>query len=292
MACLREPCLAPSYWTFGLGCLCAAHREIAWPWPPVKGCKEVKLTQPLPDVCQSRRYLQELNGSYGKESAYNAGDLGFDPLEKEVATHSSILAWKIPWTEEHGGLQSMGSQKVRHDWATDTYKWPIYFVSSPPHPDPDNMVILRHWPAIFSVSWLSSLPYLSTLLLRFIDLSRGEQSDLGLDNNLPWVKDGDPDCREFGSFDWLGKSSCLGFNEVWGVLVSDKWKWKSLSRVQLFVTPWTIQSMEFSRILEWVAFPFSRGSSQPRDRTQVPRFAGGFFTSWATRESHVSDKGA
>ena len=132
MACLREPCLAPSYWTFGLGCLCAAHREIAWPWPPVKGCKEVKLTQPPPDVCQSRRYLQELNGSYGKESAYNAGDLGFDPLEKEVATHSSILAWKIPWTEEPGGLQSMGSQKVRHDWATDTYKWLIYFVSSPP----------------------------------------------------------------------------------------------------------------------------------------------------------------
>ena len=34
-----------------------------------------------------------------------------DPLEKEMATHSSILAWEIPWTEEHGGLQSMGSQK-------------------------------------------------------------------------------------------------------------------------------------------------------------------------------------
>ena len=35
-----------------------------------------------------------------------------DPLEKEMATHSSTLAWKIPWTEEHGGLQSMGSQRV------------------------------------------------------------------------------------------------------------------------------------------------------------------------------------
>ena len=34
-----------------------------------------------------------------------------DPLEKEVSTHSSILAWEIPWTEEHGGLQSMQSQK-------------------------------------------------------------------------------------------------------------------------------------------------------------------------------------
>ena len=36
-----------------------------------------------------------------------------DPLEKEMATHSSILAWKIPWREEPGGLQSMGSQRVR-----------------------------------------------------------------------------------------------------------------------------------------------------------------------------------
>ena len=41
-----------------------------------------------------------------------------DPLEKEMATQSSILAWKMPWTEEPGGPQSMGSQRVRHDWAT------------------------------------------------------------------------------------------------------------------------------------------------------------------------------
>ena len=38
-----------------------------------------------------------------------------DPLEKGIVTHSSILAWKIPWTEEPGGLQSVGSQRVRHD---------------------------------------------------------------------------------------------------------------------------------------------------------------------------------
>ena len=38
-----------------------------------------------------------------------------DPLEEEMATHSSILAWEIPWTEEPGGLQSMGSQRVGHD---------------------------------------------------------------------------------------------------------------------------------------------------------------------------------
>ena len=41
-----------------------------------------------------------------------------DPLEKEMAIHSSTIAWKIPWTEEPGRLQSMGSQRVGHDWAT------------------------------------------------------------------------------------------------------------------------------------------------------------------------------
>ena len=45
---------------------------------------------------------------------------GEDPLEQEMATHSSILAWEIPWTEEPDRLQSMGLQKVRHDSATHT----------------------------------------------------------------------------------------------------------------------------------------------------------------------------
>ena len=43
---------------------------------------------------------------------------GEDPLEKEMATHSSILAWEIPWTEEPGGLQSIGLQRVEHELAT------------------------------------------------------------------------------------------------------------------------------------------------------------------------------
>ena len=44
-----------------------------------------------------------------------------DPLEKEIATHSSIIAWKISWAEEPGGLQSLGSQRVRLDRATNTF---------------------------------------------------------------------------------------------------------------------------------------------------------------------------
>ena len=47
-------------------------------------------------------------------------------LEKGMATHSSILAWRIPWTQEPGGLQSMGLQRVRNDWSDLTCMWAIY----------------------------------------------------------------------------------------------------------------------------------------------------------------------
>ena len=58
-----------------------------------------------------------------KESLCNAGDAGStpgqeDPLEKEMATHYSIFAWEIPWTEKPGGIQSMWSQRVGHDLVT------------------------------------------------------------------------------------------------------------------------------------------------------------------------------
>ena len=55
------------------------------------------------------------------------------------------------------------------------------------------------------------------------------------------------------------------------------WKWNSLSLVWLFVTQ--------ARILEWVGFPLFRGSSQPRDGTQVSHIAGEFFANWAIREA-------
>ena len=57
-------------------------------------------------ACQCRRHETQVQ-SLGRE----------DPLENGMATHSSILAWRIPWTEEPGGLQSMGSHRVRHNWS-------------------------------------------------------------------------------------------------------------------------------------------------------------------------------
>ena len=66
-------------------------------------------------------------------------------------------------------------------------------------------------------------------------------------------------------------------------------KWKSLSHIQLFATPWTntVHEILQAKILEWVAFPFSRGSSQCRDRIQVSCIAGRFFPSWATSEAQI-----
>ena len=68
------------------------------------------------------------------------------------------------------------------------------------------------------------------------------------------------------------------------VTQNEQWKWKWLSHVQLSGDPtdYTVHGILQARILEWVAFPFSRGSSQPRDWTQASYVAGGFFTSWAT----------
>ena len=65
--------------------------------------------------------------SDGKDSACNVGDLVWS-LEEKITTHSSILACRIPWTEEPGSLQSVGSWRVRHDWVTNTFIF--YLLSS------------------------------------------------------------------------------------------------------------------------------------------------------------------
>ena len=83
----------------------------------------------------------------------------------------------------------------------------------------------------------------------------------------------------------------LGLPWVMGGVATDEakqqWEWKwseSHSSCPTLCNPmaYTVHGILQTRILEWVAFPFSRGFSQPRDRTQVSHIAGGFFTSWAT----------
>jgi len=78
---------------------------------------------------------------------------------------------------------------------------------------------------------------------------------------------------------------------IWWNFIPILWfVWKSLSHTRLYdPVDYTVHGILQARILEWVAFPWkiSRGSSQPRDRTQVSRIAGGFFISWATRETLI-----
>ena len=69
-----------------------------------------------------------------------------DPLEKEMATHSSILAWRIPWTGDPGGLQSTGLQRVGHDWATSlSLSFHFYCVKNCNQTQHENK---RHSPAL------------------------------------------------------------------------------------------------------------------------------------------------
>jgi len=130
-----------------------------------------------------------------------------DPLEKGIATHSSILAWRISWTEEPGRLQSTGSQRVGYDRATNTVTFSLW------------CVVYKN---------IKSLCCMCVLVAQLCATNP-------IDYSLP------------------------GFS-LHGILQA--------------------------KILEWVAMPFPRGSSWPRDRTWVSCIAGRFFTVRATREAH------
>ena len=103
-----------------------------------------------------------------------------------------------------------------------------------------------------------------------------------------------PELKHTTSTSWIaGKAPVTNIKKGTNTLFS---KWKSSICIEVKVAqscPTLCDPMDYrvheilqARILEWVAFPFSRGSSQPRDRTQVSHIAGGVFTSWATREAH------
>ena len=81
-----------------------------------------------------------------------------DTLEKGMAPHSSILAWRIPWMEEPGGLQSMGSQRVGHSWVTNTFTFSCPYLMS------QNQMCLSLWTQTIQLGQ----HYSKTLLLGWI----------------------------------------------------------------------------------------------------------------------------
>ena len=143
-----------------------------------------------------------------------------------MAPHSSTLAWKIPWTEEPDGLQSMGSLRVGHDWAT-------------------------------SLTLFSSMNWTRKWQPTPVFLPGEFQGRGGMVGCHLW------DCRVGHNWSDLAAAAESGSHSV----VSDF----------LWSMDYTVDGILQARILEWVAFSFSRWSSQPRDRTQVSCIAGGFF---------------
>ena len=117
-----------------------------------------------------------------------------DPLEEEMATHSSILSWRIPWTEESGRLQSMGLQRVGHNWATEhthrSSNWSshsiLFHTSRFPSPTTTISTTSLPFAPCFSdlvTSTLSSIPFLKGIRMsgksqRTGKIPKGAQEDL------------------------------------------------------------------------------------------------------------------
>ena len=154
-----------------------------------------------------------------------------DPLEKEMAIHSSILAWRIPWTEKPSRLQSTGSQRVRHDWATS----PPYLTLSTEVPLIKAMV----FPAIMygCESWTIRIDAFELWCWR--RLLRVPWAARRLNQSV--LKEGEGEVAQ----------SCPNLCDPVDCSLPDS----------------SVQGILEARILEWVAISFSRRASWPRDRT-------------------------
>ena len=152
--------------------------------------------------------------------------------EKAMATHSSTLAWKIPWKEEPGRLQSMGSRRVGHDWVTEL-NWMLNQESTEPFE--------RRARVRFSSQTIAAAAKLLQSCPTLCDPTDGSPPG----STVPGI-------LQARTLEWVA----ISFSNAW------KWKVKvkSLSHVQLFATPWTAAyqaplPMGFSRQEYWSGVP-------------------------------------
>ena len=152
-----------------------------------------------------------------------------DPLEKGMATHSSSLAWRIPWTEEPGGLQSTASQEARHDWVTFTFTV-VKSLSSG-----IRQIEFESWPYHFSfiMSSRQSLKIFYFLVFHLIELL--------------WMRS-------------------RAFNACMLSRFSQVWLWDP---VNCSPPGSSVHVILQARMLAWVAMPSPRGSSWHRDQPRV-----------------------
>ena len=222
-------------------------------------------------VCQCRRleFKQEMwVPSQGQE----------DPLEEGMATHSSIFAWIIPWTEELGGLQSMGSQRVGHAWASEQHalrgQW--------------YLILTYLGGSVFS--WfLSDNPLLPC---SFSDADAFQRMLVIFDSAFQVIlwkrvessinRSGNP-IYAFIFIHFLHSGFIFLIYFIFVVV-------KSLSHVQLFANPMDyslpgsfVHGIFQARILEWAAISFSRDLPNPRIKPRSPTPQADSIV-WATRE--------
>ena len=136
----KSACL-PQKWSIGFlqpqggsSSLC----KTSWPGLPVSGpnCSSPHCPHNLPfhELAQMAKRLPAMRETWVLSLGWE------DPLEKEMTTHSNTVAWKIPWIEDPGRLQSMWLQRVRHDWATSLSSF--FFHESPPRSTSPDMITL------------------------------------------------------------------------------------------------------------------------------------------------------
>ena len=164
-----------------------------------------------------------------------------DPLEEDMATHSNILAWRIPWAQEPGGLQSIGLQRVTHNWSNLALTW------------------CRNRKGLPTEGCLLySVPSLGCRLKGWVQFFKNHHSEY---MTYP-----------LSCIDKLNFSVSL---HMWG---SYKFTWYMCKHAQLCLTlcstmdcslPALLHGIFQGRILGWVAFFYSRGPSQPRDQTYI-----------------------
>ena len=180
-------------------------------------------------------------------------------LERAMATHSSTLAWKTPWMEEPGRLQSMGSLGIRHDWVTSFFHFHALEKEMETHfsvlawriprmVEPSGLTFMGLHRVIHDWSDLAAAVYVTVypLYVFFEKMSIWKKKVLVTQSCLTF-------CHP--------KDCSLPFSSVHGIIQA--------------------------RILEWVAIPFSRGSSWSRDQTQVWSCTAGSLYHLSHQGSHL-----
>jgi len=218
----------------------------------------------------SKRKKYEISG---KESSCNLGDLGFNPWVEKIPwrrnrpTHSSILAWRIPWTEKPCRLESMRSQRIGHDWETFTF-----------------------------------IKYLNyTLLLLLQGLTNCGRLFKIFTLSSPWLICTRPftlGCLPCG-FLWLVKFGWISYMPVPHLCLMTRAAMCVLSHFSclqllrhcgLLPARLPVHGILLARILQWVAIPSSKEHSQQRNRAHVSCITGGFFTTLQTAQLNLKFK--